>query len=177
MTNKIQLTVFFLINFVFLTLLHAQDGSYSPYSYYKFGDETDMQNVENTSMGHLRFYNDSIHFNFELPSSLANLRLVNYAVASAFDYYQLKSADGSGKAGEFIVPYIILGVPVGKKAGIGFGFTPYSTSAYLTIKETETEKIAKTGEGGMNRVFVAAGFKIWKCLNAGRVLFQLLFRQ
>jgi len=145
----------------------AQDGSYSPYSYYKFGEEVDAQAVENLSMGHLNFYNDSTHFNFELPSSLANLRLVNYAVATTFDYYRIRSTDGFGAAGEFVVPYISLGIPVGNKAGIGFGFKPYSTSAYLIIQEPENEKIAKTGEGGLNRVFVAAGMKIFKGLNAG----------
>ena len=169
MITKIKPTLLFFI-FLLLSLFQislAQDGSYSPYSYYKFGDETDMQNVFNSSMGHLNFYHDSIHFNFELPSSVADLQLVNYAAASAFDYYHLRSDEGTGKAGEFTVPYIILGIPIGNKTGIGFGFTPYSTSAYLIFKEKETEKIAKTGEGGMNRVFITLGRKIVKGLNLG----------
>ncbi len=165
MINKFRYLALILLFSIFS--IYAQDGSYSPFSYYKFGDQVEKQTVENLSMGHLNVYNDTLHYNFMLPSSLANLKLVNYSVASAFDVYLLKSGNIQGRAGVFMVPYVTLGVPVGKRGGIGFGFKPYSTSGYLIMKELENEKIAKTGEGGLNRVFVAAGLKLYKGLNAG----------
>jgi len=164
--NK-HITVSFFVFIFFLSGLSAQDGSFSPYSYYKYGDETDMQALTGSITGHLNFYSDSLHYNFVMPSSLSHLQYVNYAVASSFEHYFLTSADGKGKAGEFIVPYITLGIPIGKKAGIGFGYKPYSTSAYLIQKEEENEKSIKTGEGGLNHIFVSGGIKIIKGLHAG----------
>ncbi|NPA43303.1 MAG: hypothetical protein GXO27_04675 [Chlorobi bacterium] len=167
MTHPVRKGLIFLSLFFTALTLSAQDGSYSPYSYYKFGDETAKIGVENIGMGHLFFYYDSIHFNPMMPSAAAGLKWVNYAAAFSFEYYRLRSADGTGRAGEFLVPYITLGIPLGKRVGIGFGFKPYSTSAYLTLKETENEKIAKTGEGGMNSVFVNGGVRLTSRLHAG----------
>lgn len=165
MIKRIAYTAVFFTLILFTT--NAQDGSYSPYSYFKFGEEVESQSVRNYAMGHLNFYNDTLHFNLTLPSALARLKLVNYAVAASFDLFQIQSSEASGVSGVFSIPYVSLGIPVGNRAGLGFGFKPYSTSGYLIKKEFTGERVAKTGEGGLNRVFVSAGFNIFKGFNLG----------
>ncbi len=154
--------------FIFVPFfLQAQDGSYSPYSYYKFGDPVGDQSVENAFMGHLNFYHDTLHYNFMMPSTLANLKFVNYSVASTFDLFNLYTNTDRSKSGVFLIPYVSLGIPISEKAGIGFGFKPYSTSGFFVSAEQGNDKIVKTGEGGMNKIFAGVGLKIFKGFNLG----------
>ncbi len=156
---------------VFLTLQglfsFSQDGSLSPYSFFGFGDEVPPQIINNAGMGHLNFFNDSIHYNFMIPSSLANLHYVNYSLSLSQQTYNLESGDKTSKGGIFLTPYISLGIPIKGIGGVGIGFRPYSSTGFLLKKEYADSTVAKTGEGGLNQFFFQAGIKVYKGLNLG----------
>ncbi len=167
-TNKSAFSSFIIILLLIFTVRSfAQDGSYSPYSYFRFGDPVDKQPVPFAAMGHLDFMADTIHYNPNNPASVARLKYVNYAFAFSSNTFQSKTNNDFSKQTAIIIPYVYLGFPVGKKAGFGTGFRPYATSNFLIKIDSDDEQIAKTGEGGMNEFFATAGFRVYKGLSAG----------
>ncbi len=152
---------------IWLGAMHAQDGSLSPYSFFKYGDEVSPQIIHNSGMGHLDFYNDSIRYNFLIPSSLANLKYVNYSLALSQHTYKLFSANAQSKGGIFLTPYISMGIPIEGIGGVGIGFRPFSSTGFLLKKDFPDKTVAKTGEGGLNQFFISAGIKVYKGLNLG----------
>ncbi len=158
--------IFPLLILLSLTGLRAQDGSLSPYGYYGYGDLTDPQIIENAAMGHLNFPSDSIHYNFLLPSSLGNLRYVNYSAAVAFHRYDMRNNVSRSTGGASLTPYVAMGIPIGK-GGLGFGFRPYATTGYYIRSKDSVQTIVKTGEGGMNTLFVQAGYRVFKGFSIG----------
>ncbi len=167
-TPKNNISKYFTL-FLFLLFFNAfaQDGSYSPYSYFRFGDPVDKQPVQFASMGHLDFFADSIHYNPNNPAAVAHLKYVNYAFAFSSETFSIKSNEDAVKQTAMIIPYVYLGFPIGKKAGVGTGFRPYATSNFLIKIDRPGEQIAKTGEGGLNEFFTTAGLKLYKGLSAG----------
>ena len=153
-----------LIVFVALFTLNtvAQEGSASPYSFYGVGELKFRGTVENKSMGGLSIYSDSIHLNMLNPASLGKLKLTNFNIGGNQKFTTLKTNDDSAKGSTTTLDYLAVGLPMGKLA-MSFGLMPYSSVGYKTgFTDHTTAQVGDgrfEGSGGVNRVFVAAGYQ------------------
>lgn len=151
----------------FSITLSAQNNTSSPYSFFGIGLSEFNGTVENRSMGGLGIYSDSIRVNIQNPSGWSHFKLVNFSVASAYNYNTLKSEKNTGVVTNTSVNYVVMGIPVSKKAGVSFGLMPNTTVGYsLSSMENQTI-LFNSGEGGTNKVFLGAGYQLTPELSIG----------
>lgn len=161
-----------LIVFVALISLNtvAQEGSASPYSFYGVGELKFRGTVENKSMGGLSVYSDSIHLNMLNPASLGKLKMTNFNIGGNQKFTTLKTSTDDAKGSTTTLDYIAVGLPMGKLA-MSFGLMPYSSVGYKTgFTDHTTAEVGEgryEGSGGINRVFVAAGYQLTNKLSLG----------
>jgi hypothetical protein len=164
MTKRLFIIVFIL----FTVITTAQERTSSPYSFYGLGLNTFKGTVENRSMGGLSIFSDSIHVNLQNPAALGRLRLTTYTVGLSGNSVEIKSGDESENASSSSLDYLAVGIPTGK-FGFAFGLVPYSSVGYNIDDINQDEGIGNryTGKGGLNRVFLAAGYQITSNINIG----------
>ncbi|AVR44327.1 hypothetical protein C7S20_03105 [Christiangramia fulva] len=138
----------------------AQENVSSPYSYYGIGITNFKGTVANRSMGGLNIYNDSIHINLMNPAAYGRLRLTNYAIGASHDRISLKSDVASDNAKISSLDYLALGLPLGDGLGIGVGLIPYTSVGYRIVDFQDNTASRLYGRGGMNKVFLSAGYQI-----------------
>jgi len=156
MIKKFIVSLFLLFSIVTI----AQQASSSPYSFYGIGDVRFKGNVENRLMGGVSVFPDSIHVNIQNPASYSSLKMSSYTVGASFNSTRLNSFTGNEKAQRSTLDYLAVGIPV-KKFGFGFGLIPYSSVGYRIRNEDAAGTVSRyDGTGGLNKVFVGAGFKI-----------------
>lgn len=144
----------------------AQEGTSSPYSYYGIGLTKFKGTVENQSMGGLQLFSDSIHLNLRNPAGYGKLRLTTFAVGGSYTTTKLKNENASENASTTSFDYLAIGIPTGK-LNFGLGVLPYSTVGYNISNVTDESSTSLTGRGGMNKVFLSAGYMVNKNLNLG----------
>lgn len=151
----------------------AQEGTASPYSFYGIGDIRFKGNTENRSMGGLGVFSDSLHINLQNPAAYGQLKFTTFTLAGSYNTSNLETNTGEGKARRTAVDYLALGLPITKKLGVGFGLMPYSSVGYKIQGEQTSQETSVTiskqffGTGGVNRVFLGAGYKINSNLRLG----------
>jgi hypothetical protein len=147
----------------------AQAGTASPYSFYGIGEARFNGNVESRSMGGIAMIPDSTRINFQNPAGFANLKWTNFAVGASTDYKKQKSGSSDAVTRRTTLDYIALAIPLGK-FGAGFGLIPYSSVGY-NIENISQDPLQNSkrfnGWGGMNRVFLGAGYRILPNLSFG----------
>lgn len=167
--------------FIFIALVviksYGQQNTASPYSFYGIGSLKFKGTVENRSMGGLSIFTDSIHINLRNPASFTGNNLetlgnetrpVKYSIGGTHSSTTLKSDSGSGKASSSSVDYLALNFPVGK-LGVAFGLMPYTAVGYRLESTNADGAVTNkySGEGGLNKVFLGAGYQISKNLSFG----------
>jgi len=150
-----------ILTLLFTVITTAQEGASSPYSFYGVGLTTFKGSIENRSMGGLSVYSDSIHLNLQNPASLGELRLTTYSIGATHSSLDIKSATESESASVTTLDYLAIGVPIGKWA-FSFGLVPYTSVGYNIQDIDEENGIGGryTGSGGLNKVFLAAGYAL-----------------
>jgi hypothetical protein len=161
---------FFISSFLFLSLItFSQEGTSSPYSFYGIGEARFNGNVESRSMGGISMIPDSTRINFQNPAGYGNLKWTNFTIAASTDYKEQKSAIADAVAKRTALDYIAVAVPLGR-FGAGFGLIPYSSVGY-NIQNIYSDGLQNNklfnGWGGMNRVFLGAGYRILPNLSIG----------
>ncbi len=162
------------------TGLCAQDGTASPYSYFGIGENRLSGTVENQMMGGLGVYTDSIHISHKNPAAygflglrgVENGKLAVYTAGLSRNQLTLKSFTGEESTSITNLDYLSLGFNLSEGFGIGFGVMPYSSIGYNLVSEsTNATNAAVTdayvGEGGLNRVYVSAGYVLFKDFSIG----------
>lgn len=153
----------------------AQESTSSPYSFYGIGDVKFKGTIENRSMGSISVFPDSIHINIQNPAHFASLKLTSFNIGGTYANTKSKSEVQEAKARRTSLDYMAFAVPIGK-LGIGFGLIPYSSLGYKIGKltdYTENGTVVRsvysryTGSGGVNKVFVGAGYQITKQISFG----------
>ncbi|MEO8236127.1 MAG: outer membrane beta-barrel protein [Flavobacterium sp.] len=159
---------FLLSSFILLSLhSFAQEGTASPYSFYGIGNIKFQGTVENKSMGGLGILPDSIHVNLQNPASLSALKLTSFGVAGTYNKESLNSASSSEKARRTSLDYLVMAFPL-RKVGLSLGIMPYSSVGYKLEKiEADGTGSRYSGTGGVNKVFVGAGYQITPKLSVG----------
>ncbi len=147
----------------------SQEGTSSPYSFYGIGETRFNGTVESRSMGGISMIPDSTRINFQNPAGYGNLKWTNFTIGATSGSTKQKSATASATSKRTTLDYLALAVPLGK-FGAGFGLIPYSSVGYK-IENTYTNGSQNNkrfnGYGGMNRVFLGAGYKIMPNLTVG----------
>jgi len=148
----------------------AQEGTASPYSFYGIGELKFRGTVENKSMGGLSIYSDSIHLNLQNPASLGKLKLTTFTIGGNQKSTTLKTSNQSEKAATTTFDYLAVGLPMGK-LGMSFGLLPYSSVGYKTGFSNYATALKDEGRyegsGGINKVFIAAGYNVTDNLSFG----------
>ncbi|WP_029037771.1 outer membrane beta-barrel protein [Salinimicrobium xinjiangense] len=160
---------FFIIVFIlFSVITTAQERTSSPYSFYGLGLNTFGGTVENKSMGGLSIFSDSIHVNLQNPAAYGRLRLTTYTIGASNVSVDMKSDSESGSSNTTSLDYLAIGIPAGK-FGFGFGLIPYTAVGYniIDINEPELRANRYSGKGGLNRVFLSAGYAFNENISLG----------
>ena len=147
----------------------AQEGTASPYSYYGIGDVRFKGTAENRAMGGIGILNDSLHINLQNPASYANLRLTTFSVGGSHSTTNLRTSTAAAEATRTTVDYLAFAFPAGK-LGFGAGLIPYSSVGYKirnASTDVNTPGRQYTGEGGLNKVYFGAGYKLTSNFSIG----------
>ncbi|HEX9151194.1 MAG TPA: hypothetical protein VF842_03880 [Flavobacterium sp.] len=154
---------------LFSLISFAQEGTSSPYSFYGIGDIRFKGTQENRSMAGVGVEQDSVHLNLENPASYSNLKLTTFSLGGTYGTKNLKSNSGSASTRRTTLDYLAVGLPLGK-LGVGFGLIPYSSVGYkiesLSSEDGATNR-RLSGSGGLNKVFLGAGYKIARNFTIG----------
>jgi len=135
----------------------SQNGTTSPYSFFGIGEQKFKGTAENRAMGGMSVFADSIHLNFQNPAGVAKLKYVNYTIGGSYKYVgQITDAE-TQYATSTNLDYLALGIPLGK-FGASFGVLPFTAVGYKLELESETVISQYTGEGGLNKVFLALAY-------------------
>lgn len=145
----------------------AQEGTSSPYSFYGIGLTKFKGTVENQSMGGIRMFSDSIHINLRNPGSYGRLKLTTFTVGGSHQSTSLKTNDSKESSRNTSLDYLAIGLPTGR-LNFGLGLIPFTSVGYriLDINEEGTSN-RFTGRGGMNKVFLTAGYAVNDNLSLG----------
>ncbi|NUY82510.1 hypothetical protein HUK80_16515 [Flavobacterium sp. MAH-1] len=167
MIKKILVSFCLLLSF----LSFAQEGSYSPYSFYGIGDQRFKGTIDTRAMGGVSIFPDSIHLNIQNPASFSSLKMTTFSVGATGSWAKLHTETQEEKAKRVTLDYLAVGLPL-KKAGIAFGLMPYSSVGYKirnneVIGEGDTIRHSFNGSGGINRVFLGAGYEVTKNFRVG----------
>lgn len=147
----------------------AQEGTSSPYSFYGIGDIKFKGTVDTRSMGGISVLPDSIHINLQNPAQLASLKLTSFSVGGTYATNKSKTETQEEKSRRTTMDYFAVGIPVGK-FGFGLALIPYSSVGYKiqTLSDDVTPVFSRyNGSGGVNRVFLGAGYQLTKKINIG----------
>ena len=147
-------------------MANAQENVSSPYSYFGIGLTNFKGTVENRSMGGLNIFSDSIHINLQNPAGYGRLKLTNYAVGGSYENSKMKTTDKQDRAKNTSLDYLAIGVPVGK-IGFGLGVMPFTSVGYRVLDIQDEVASQLNGRGGMNKVFLSAGYEISKSFSFG----------
>lgn len=149
--------------------LMAQESTASPYSFYGIGDQRFRGTAETRSMGGLGILPDSIHMNLQNPATYSSLKRTTFAVGATYNSVKLKTNSASDNAQRTTLDYFAISIPMGK-LNVSFGLIPYSAVGYRIqnlSQDGTTESRRYTGNGGVNRVFLGAGYEITEQLSVG----------
>jgi len=146
-----------------------QEGTASPYSYYGIGDVRFKGTAETRSMGGLGVFPDSIHINLQNPAGYAALKLTTFNVGGSFNVTNFKTNEAKDQGQRTTLDYLAIAFPAGK-FGVGIGLIPYSSVGYKVRSGSSSATDpyhAYSGEGGMNKVFLGAGYQVTSKLSIG----------
>lgn len=160
---------FFSIVVLFMTTCAlAQEGATrSPYSFFGVGIQQFRGTVEARAMGGTQTMSDSIHLNLLNPASLGRLRYTTLSVGANHSEITVKDSNLEESTSSTTFDYLALGFPLSKKIGVSFGLMPFTAVGYNIDSSTDVVINRFTGRGGLNRVFLAAGYEILNGLTVG----------
>ena len=150
----------------------SQESTSSPYSFYGIGESRFEGTVENRSMGGMSIFRDSLHLNIQNPASLSRLALTTFTVGASTNSSILATANTDNVTKRTSIDYLAVGLPLGK-FGVSFGLLPFTAVGYKIAVNNPSADIGLKkyeGQGGINRVFLAAGFNLNKNFNIGATI-------
>ena len=156
--------------FGFLLLIcfyaNAQEGAFSPYSFYGLGLKSFKGTVENRSMGGISVMSDSIHLNLRNPAAYADLEYTAFTGGLTYNTITLNNDSAEDQNTITTVDYFGVGIPI-NKLSVGFGIKPFTSVGYDINETLDDGQRNFEGRGGMNDVYFSAGYKLTDRLNIG----------
>jgi hypothetical protein len=166
-----------LITILLASFCFAQENTASPYSYYGIGSTRFKGTNDIVNMGGISVYSDSLHINVLNPASYSNQLVTTFQVGMTSSIYNLSTASAKEQAKKTTFDYLVMGFPVSKKVGVSLGLLPQSAVGYRLKSDTRSvNDLTKQyqGKGGVNKVFLGAGYKLSPKFSVGMDL-QYLF--
>jgi len=157
---------------LFFTLLlcsvfvNAQENTSSPYSFFGVGLNKFNGTAENRSMAGMGIASDSIHINLQNPAGYGALGLTAYALGGSHSSTKIESSSASDRVSSSTFDYLAMAFPAGK-LGFGLGVIPYSSVGYEMEDITSESSSRFSGSGGLNKLFLGAGYQVTKELRVG----------
>lgn len=149
------------------SITFAQQGTYSPYSFFGIGSQAFKGTAENRSMGGLSVITDSIHLNLQNPAAYADLRLTTFTAGMTVNATNFETENSpSEQFRNTTVDYFAVGIPT-KIGGFGAGLKPFSTVGYRINNRDEDLARIFEGRGGISTVYLSYGRKIGKNFKVG----------
>jgi hypothetical protein len=152
----------------------AQKNNASAYSFFGIGDKNSSNTVEQLSMGGFGVsLSDAFRLNLSNPASLSGLKFTAYSLAIENKNIWAKDGNDTQAGATTYLSYLVMGIPLGKNAGMSFGLLPNTSVGYsLTATEYDSNNEVKEltlykGEGGSNKVFLGFGAQIFKGFSVG----------
>lgn len=148
----------------------AQILTSSPYSRYGMGELSQQNFASTTATGgaFAALHQDSIapfFINIANPAGLAGLKFTSLEIGGQFQSTKISSSSMSSKKLNSNFSYGALAFPLRKINGAAsFGVMPYSTVGYKITSQSQDPNVGTLnyqyeGVGGINKVFLATGFK------------------
>ena len=167
-----------LVVMIFMTTssVFAQSDISSPYS--RFGLGTMSKNRSNTAIqamgGICNALDGKYLLNNSNPASYAEMDSLTFLFDAGFymKYVTYSTTTASEKGSNASFDYFDIGFGVTKWLKMGLGVTPYSNRAYSSTADFIWEQnypysIDYEGTGGLNKIYWANGFKVYKGLSLG----------
>ena len=160
--------------FVMTDGVFAQADISSPYS--RFGLGTMGKNRTNTIMQGMGGISNAMSGKYLLnnsnPASYAEMDSLTFLFDAGFymKYVTYRTTDAAEKGSNASFDYFDLGFGVTKWLKMGIGVAPYSNRAYTSTASFDFDypySIDYEGTGGLNKLYWASGFKIYKGLSLG----------
>lgn len=148
----------------------------SPYTQYGFGDLSDQSVGFNKGMGGVGIaFSKGNEVNPINPASYASIDSVTMIFDGGLSGQITNFKEGdrklNGKSGGF--DYVVGSLRLIKNVGISFGVMPFSDINYsykstATMPDSDFEMYSEfKGKGGLNQLFVGAGWRVFKPLSVG----------
>ncbi len=172
--NLSRFVLVFVLIHVVLNLT-AQTNISSPYSRYGLGQINGNYSVKAMSMGGVCLANSSNDFiNISNPASYIAFDTTSFVFDGGINgvFTQLKNQSTSVNTMNLSLNYLLFGFPISKRFAFSFGLLPYSNMGY-TLKDSSTVPnignidYSYKGDGGFNKFFGGASFKIVNGLSVG----------
>ena len=162
--------------FVMACDVFAQSDISSPYS--RFGLGTMNKNRPNTAIQAMGGISNALDGKYLLnnanPASYAEMDSLTFLFDAGFymKYVTYRTTSASEKGSNASFDYFDLGFGVTKWLKMGLGAAPYSNRAYSSTadfiwSQDYPYSIDYEGAGGLNKIYWANGFKIYKGLSLG----------
>ncbi|WP_121666935.1 hypothetical protein [Mesonia aquimarina] len=145
---------------------NAQEIISSPYSYFGIGLPKFKGTAENRMMGGLSILSDSIHVNLQNPAGYGALKLTTYSLGVTHNRKTVETDQASDKINTTSLDYLAIGIPAGK-LGFGLGIVPYTSVGYDLMEDTAESNSQYSGQGGLNKLYLAAGYRITENFRVG----------
>jgi len=145
--------------FLFAVTLSAQEITSSPYSFFGIGVQKFKGTAENRSMGGLSIASDSIHVNLQNPAGYGALGLTTYTLGVSHTQENISTSTAEDDLSTTNIDYLAIGIPAGK-LGFGLGVVPFTSVGYQLTQESTDGFNEFTGRGGLNKLFLAAGYRL-----------------
>jgi len=173
--NKLQ-KILVLVVMVFMTTcgVFAQNDISSPYSRFGLGSmNTNKSNTALQAMGGIANAMSGKHMlNSSNPAAYADVDSLTFLLDAGFymRYSTFRTADQIEKGSDASFDYFDIGFGVTKWWKTGIGLTPQSSRDYVSNASFDwmyPYKIDYEGYGGLNKIYWANGFKVYKGLSLG----------
>ncbi len=178
MRKQIYVSLLGCLTFFGVELSQAQIQTLSPYSSFGLGDVTPLTSQHFIDMGGTSVGMFSQDFVNPLnPASYSNLKLTNFEIGGNGKFTKYEQSNAESGYNYLNFSHLMLGADIGEKAGLAFGFVPYSNLGYeITHDKSEIAlggidttfyTPSFSGEGGVNKLFAGASYKINDNLSFG----------
>ena len=173
--NKLQKTLLLFVTIFIMTgVVFAQADISSPYS--RFGLGSISKNKNNTIIqgmgGICNAMSGKRLLNSSNPASYAEIDSLTFLFDAGFymKYTTYRTANETEKGSDASFDYFDIGFGVTKWLKMGIGLTPYTNRSYSSTAEYDFDypySIDYEGTGGLNKLYWASGFKVYKGLSLG----------
>lgn len=171
--------VFFLVVCQAAFPQNSSTNTFSPYSIFGLGDPGPKSFTRNRAMGGIfSGVRSSTSINFENPAALTAQDSLSFMLDFGFGGYaqNIKSSEGNVSNSSFNIQHFAFSFPITKWIAASAGVLPYTNVGYKMFnRETDPYKLStigdinyvNEGEGGISKMFIAAGFKVTSYLHLG----------